>query len=183
MAIFYTVSYGEFDSTTIELFKDYSLLRCCVLQDFYNGEEVDEVLIKQFPYGLSAHGLQYVTNPIGQFIDNVWRVEDSQLLEVHLEFVRRLYYPNRPSRFASLFGTEDLKSAQQFNRDYRKSSGTIYKVEASEYYKVDMNWLKMGSTYAGINVMANKYWEGQSTLNPFWEILLQCPVTVLEKVN
>ncbi|MCG2609168.1 hypothetical protein LZZ98_11660 [Acinetobacter sp. SM34] len=46
-----------------------------------------------------------------------------------------------------------------------------------------MNLLRQAGSVIGLKVTANKYWGGQSTENPFWEVLMESPVKILEAVN
>ncbi|MGN6180429.1 MAG: hypothetical protein ACTHNW_14680, partial [Mucilaginibacter sp.] len=107
----------------------------------------------------------------------------TQTIETYFELIRRLSFPKLPSRFISLFGVDDIETARAFNQNFRNSSGFIYKVEASHYLRVDMNWLNLGSTYVGINLLANKYWQGEASPKPFWEVLMQFPVLVIERME
>ena len=46
-----------------------------------------------------------------------------------------------------------------------------------------MNLLKQGGSIIGIEIQAEKYWKGESTENPKWEILMEYPVKIIEKIE
>ena len=132
---------------------------------------------KIFPDGISRHGDQY-------FYSASRTDEKEPGIEVLLEYYRRAYFPNKPSRFQSWFGVESLDDACHFQTNFCKGEGVIWQVETDDYFKADMNILSH-QTVLVFSYLANVYWSGQAAphISPFWEVLLIPPVKILRKVE
>lgn len=59
----------------------------------------------------------------------------------------------------------------------------IYKVSCEDYIIADMNLVRQAGSIIGLQIVANKYWNGKSSNNAFWEVLMKCPVKILEKIE
>jgi hypothetical protein len=105
------------------------------------------------------------------------------MIEWTFELIRRVNFKELPSRFESVFGCETLEQARIFKIKRRNGSGNIYKVLAEKSFKADMNYLYLGPSILGNQVLAEKYWKSQATENPFWEILMTGDVEVKEKME
>lgn len=133
---------------------------------------------KMFPDGVSQHGDQYFYRAS--------RTDHKEPgIEALLEYYRRAYFPNKPSRFQSCFGVESLDAAYHFQNKFGQGMGVIWEVETDDYFKADMNLLSP-YTVLVCSYFANVYWSGQPAPHispPFWEVLLVPPVKVLRKVE
>ena len=132
---------------------------------------------KMFPDGVSSFGERY-------FLRNS---SDPRLtepaIELIFEYVRRANFPERPSRFQSVFGFESLNQVIEFRNRFGGGQGVIWEIESEKYFRADMSLLTLGSSILVCSYFANKYWAGKPGENPFWEILLIPPVKVLKKID
>lgn len=154
-----------------------------------NSEEVREKIEniqKLFPNGLSRHGVSYLNsvhpNALNENNKNP-SASTNALIEMVFEFIRRIYFPQLPSRFESVFGFETKEDCQNFIRDYGQGyeNAKIFKfISETKGFKADMAWLKSGNSYADTINYAFQYWNGKSTENPQWEILIKLPVGIKE---
>lgn len=129
-----------------------------------------------FPDGVSAHGEMY-------FLKNEAHTSIvSPMLETFFEYVRRARFPHLPSRFQALFAVDSLAAANQFKADFGKASDPIYRVEADVAIKADMRLLTAQTTLV-TSYFGELYWSGMPHPegNPFWELLLKCPVKICER--
>lgn len=130
----------------------------------------------------SAHGIQYLTK-------NVFNDTASFLWEIATEYVRILKYSHYPSRFKCLFAVENLEQANIWKSLFNNQSCQIAKIECSKYYKFDANWITRPGifhnycetdkfdnvSFASYCYFADKYWSGQSSSSPIWELLVELP--------
>jgi hypothetical protein len=185
MSIFYTVSRrGPIEKEIIEGIKDFPDTPIWNVKDIFEKQEVLDFVSINYPNGLSQHGIQYMIEKVdfpqyegNNFAPYMWTIE------FIFEMVRQIHFPNLPSRFISIFGCIDLNSVLEFRNNYGRQESYIYKVECKDYFKADMNLLKLGPSLVGSILFAKKYWQGESTENPFWEYFLQFPVQVIELVT
>ena len=179
MATLYTVSRNvTFEEGAILSLKrlDTATEDLSKLSDF---QEVEEYLSLNYPEGLSRHGFKYLlekNNHQDEPIDN------DTAMEMLFEMVRMLKFPQKNSRFNSFFGFESLDGA----RDFRKKNGNpqdpIYKIECQHYFRMDMNWLKLGASPLKGLMFAQNYWKGIASENPHWECLIKFPIQIVEEV-
>ena len=64
----------------------------------------------------------------------------------------------------------------------RKALSIIWKVEAVDSFRADMNWLNPIFHLAS-EQYAHSYWKQAASPSPFWEYLLTPPVSVIEAVE
>jgi hypothetical protein len=109
----------------------------------------------------------------------------SPLIELLIEYVRRSFYPEKPSRFQSVFAFDNYEQAKDFKYRFSddKSKGSIWEVEANNILKADMNLLSLGNSLLEADYLAHLYWKGETIGNPYWEYLLVPPVKVIRKVD
>lgn len=169
MTIFYTVdrltSLNENLSIQLISYQDISPKE---LQDHVND---------MFPDGVSKHGDTY-------FLKNksLGKVINSNI-ELLFEYVRRTKYIDKPSRFQSFFAFEKKEDALNFKQKYGNPDNLVWEVEGKNYFKADMNLLILGASILQISYLANQYWQGNSSDNPVWEILLKPPIHMRKKIN
>lgn len=140
----------------------------------------------QFNSGISPHGITYF---IGDNIDYHVHNRGNQpasAIEYALELVRQAHYPEKPSRFQSMFGCETLDGAKHFRGQYDpyKISTPIYEIIPNEkVHRGDMNLLSAKCPISELDRRLRTYWsEGSyplhSNYEPFWEIVIPLPVNI-----
>jgi hypothetical protein len=133
---------------------------------------LQEHLDALFPNGVTEHGRQYLVQ--AQVI-----AAQEPALELLFEYVRRASFPDRPSRFQSLFGFGSLGDALRFRNDMNAERARIWRVEVSDAFRADMNYLKLvGASALTVSYFAHRYWSGsssspESSPEPRWEYLLR----------
>lgn len=112
------------------------------------------------------------------------------MIEILLEDRRKSHFPEKPSRFQSLFACESVKEAAWFRGFSKFPLDTpIFQVNSSSnYHRGDMNLLNMNCTPVEISQRLELYWKGETTqiyegYQPFWEVLVPLPVTIGEKIS
>lgn len=152
----------------------------------YNLENIFDTYENSF----SVHGIHYLTK---NFNNNI----ASFLWEMSAEYVRLLKYPQYPSRFKCLFATENLEQLKLWKNLFKVSTCQILKIECSNCFKFDANWItKPGAFYnycktdkfdnisfASYCYFADKYWSGQPSSSPLWELLVDVPCKCLEVID
>lgn len=147
--------------------------------DDIKPEVLNTHVTDMFPDGVSQHGNAY-------FLGSEQKaLIASPALELTFEYVRRALYPDRPSRFQSMFAVDSLESAKSFMKKYPNDNSSIWEVEAETIFRANMNMLYAGDSILVTSYLANVYWAGESgpDNSPFWEYLLKCPVTIRERVE
>lgn len=133
-----------------------------------------------FPEGVSKHGDSY-------FLSSGSRASvASPAIELLFEYVRRAHFPNKPSRFTSIFAVDSLSAATAFNRKYGGGTAAVWEVESAAYFRGNMGFLTTDQTNLACSYFAHLYWAGEAgpveSVELFWEFLLPCPVKVLQLV-
>lgn len=131
-----------------------------------------------WPQGVSRHGNQY----LGTSVMNSLAVA----IEIAWEFLRRGQFPERPSRFASVFAWKTYAEANAF-RQKAAPQAKIWAIEAQEGFTANMTLLTIGHTALRISQLADAYWQGKAAPEeysdqlapPCWEVLVPLPVQVL----
>lgn len=130
-----------------------------------------------FPDGLSSHGERYFLR------SDALALVASPNIEILFEYVRRAAYPSRPSRFQSVFAFRTLADARIFRASYSTKTEPIWELHAQSYFIADMRLLTAGNSILWYSYLAHKYWKGEPSEDPLWEVLLVPPVTVLRSVE
>jgi hypothetical protein len=111
-------------------------------------------------------------------------VDDAEV-ELLLELTRREVAPQHPSRLTSLFAFASLEDALAFRGSHRGEADAIHAVEGSQdAFRGDARLIGLARTPLVTGVYARWYWEGRPNAErpPLWEVLLDLPVTVGERV-
>ena len=184
MQEFYTVSRRDISSLKELTLYPHDYKPYYTLEKFYESEEVVDLLKDLYPNGLSSHGLQYLSDRFywTRDGDGTNYITYTPVLEEMFELVRLWKFNNLPSRFTSTFGCISLDDAKHFRDEYCRGAGNIYLVSVNDFFKGDMKWFYSPSIVGNI-ILAQKYWSGKATDNPFWEYLLSPPVTILSKIE
>ena len=129
-----------------------------------------------FEDGLTGHGITYVFNP---------SINSNILIEMFFEFHRRSEFPEANSRMQSVFGAEtipDLKDRAGMD-SVDVGSGDVYLVETDDYSIHDASLLNDFGSFIDSVIAAEKYWSGEGTDEPVWEVLMEPKVEVIEYVG
>jgi len=165
--------------------------------------ENKQILQEMYPEGLSRHGFRYASAMVGEdknvstpgkskplvtalpISDSdsspIFFEPNSTRYEWLFELVRLAEFESCHSRFQAVFGWQnqseigDLKPVQ--DRDSQ-----LVKLSCDSYDKRDMNLLEFRSFNGGFEA-ARKYWKGNASPDPTWEILMEPPVEVVEIKN
>lgn len=120
-----------------------------------------------FPDGVLRHGTGHM-------------LHDSRegIIESFFEYVRRAGYPDRPSRFQSVFAFDGPQALMEFAKTHQ-GMGDLWEVRADTFFRADMSWLTVQGALMQWSYRADSYWQGKSSEIPQWEYLLEPPVTVV----
>ena len=134
---------------------------------------VDALIQELFPKGVTNHA---------QWI---WRaLEVNGLHESMFEYVRRLEFAEKPSRFESIFAFGQLEDARTFAARYPFKGvfgGNLLRVEGESRHRGNLALFDVIINPGHAILAARAYWSGTTGLAPaLWEHLLRPPVYVLE---
>ena len=134
----------------------------------------DTIFYKQFPNGLSSHGLSYLslTCPTYPFyflgnepcypmrsVSEQIEKSNSLILEFAVELVRKSYFPQYPSRYESLFSVgnlDDFRLWPELCRPEDLAKSRIIKIDApDDTHCFDAAWLRGGLIH---NIDGNRYY-------------------------
>lgn len=162
--------------------------------------ENKQILQEIYPEGLSRHGFRYASAMVGED-ENINTPGESKPLVTALpisdsdtpfifsepnsaryewlfELVRLAEFESCHSRFQSVFGWQTQSEIGDLSPVQDRDSQLV-KLSCDSYDKRDMNLLKFRSFSGGFET-ARKYWEGDTSSDPTWEILMEPPVEVVE---
>lgn len=162
----------------------------------YLPDSKQQFLARQyFPDGLTPHGLSML---LSYSKNNESFLEP--VIEMIFEQVRRLHFPNAPSRFTSLFAAKTIEDAEQWSDllcgHYGNAYGQVpqsiweveYETDAKLYdaslLNVDPSLVEDGSFSCFLTLdNANRYWSGELTGICLPELLIPPPVTVVRRLT
>ncbi|WP_431196925.1 hypothetical protein [Pseudomonas entomophila] len=101
------------------------------------------------------------------------------------EWVRRARFPNRPSRYQSIYAVDNLDSAVRFMSDYGSAGHAIYELSSPDAFRGDMRLITAPKqTPIVSSYFAELYWQGLPWHEgePIWEWIVPCPVTIGRRV-
>ncbi|WP_440110397.1 DUF2441 domain-containing protein [Paenibacillus sp. QZ-Y1] len=146
---------------------------------------LQDIIDSRYPDGLSAHGYYYYALPSKE----EGKIQDA-LAENVYEYERRLYFPHLPSRFQSIFASETIEEALEWVKIVRRDDikPLIWEIEFdhSDYIKADS--LLIGIDIKDVSLLsppyhANRYWRGEPSDNPQYEMLIKLPVKVNKLID
>jgi len=148
-----------------------------------------QMMHELFPGGVSRHGVEY-------FIDSGHAqpsVDTNGMIEMIAELMRRVKYPERPSRFQSLFAWQTLEDAYRFagqsklsRPDNANPAFAVWEVDtmgSGEIFASDMKLLSLGTCWLDAFVHIDAYWHQDYSSDPFVEVLLPLPVRVIRQAT
>lgn len=139
---------------------------------------IDSFIGAKFNFKISEHGLRYL------FPRRELNGDD--LMELIVELVRQMQFPEKPSRYQSIFACKSVEDADSFRKKYREQEGPqpIYEILINEDTNVhhgDMRLLDLNASSDNAAMVFTKaiwYWSGISSMNPFWEYIVPLPIQV-----
>lgn len=140
------------------------------------GSRLDDALSKHVRGGVSLYGKRTLLSGLDD------RVSWCHVLywEGLAEYIRQTFYPERPSRLASLYACASVNDARQFAMNNPPFRGKIWEVEAKGAIRCDQGYA--GARHVallGAISAAHCYWQSKAGSSaPFWEYLLPLPVRV-----
>jgi len=152
-------------------------------ETLYSSEEFIASKVNSFPNGLSNHGRQYLQNPFLATGPKTGFTKNEFVLESTFELIRKSKFPNKNSRFTSSFGCLSLEDARRIKKEIFGNTGQIYKVSCDNYTVADMKLLRQSGSIVGLEIVAEKYWSGKTSTNPFLEVIMENPVKILAKIE
>lgn len=160
----------------------------------------EAVLRDLYPDGLSRHGVRYASTMVGTdqnvvtpgqseplvaFLgtvdsnsDGVFSAPTNALYEWFTELVRLAEFPDCQSRFQSFFAWESREQISDLPQNQEQDSQVVT-VQCEDYTRRDMTLVEFESFSQGI-ANARRYWQGKSSDDPVWEIVMEPPVDVIE---
>jgi hypothetical protein len=140
-----------------------------------------------YPKGLSSHGERYLLKN-----NSSANIADPNI-EILFEYVRRAQFPEKPSRFQSIFAFQTIREASIFRSIYASTNSPIWEVMAMKSFMADMRLLTTNCSILVYSYYATLYWSGKpAPENPgpekqspelSWEVLLEPPVQVIRKIQ
>ncbi|MNW44388.1 hypothetical protein D3C74_216220 [compost metagenome] len=167
----------------VDRFNKLSAGMTICLQDIYVEPAIlKTILDKRYPNGLSLHGDKYYGQPASK------ETLQDILTENIYEYERKLYFPDRPSRLQSFFASETIEGAMFWVSRIGVKNYTIWEIEFPDdrFVKLDAAWLGVNKDDLSFLVaayFAEKYWSGEASENPQWELLIQTPVKIISSVK
>lgn len=136
-------------------------------------------LDQAFPGGLTRFGREYLIERL--FLTGT--DDTGQETDLIFELVRRLDFPDRPSRYTSIFASATVPEATGFREGHCGGQGTIWEVESGdEWFRADHELLDLSETPLDVWMRARRYWRGEASDAPRWELLLRPPVRAIRPV-
>jgi|GEM_PF-6458652 len=164
-------------------------IKLILLSDFsdsntvFTKEYIDEQK-KYHPDGLSYFGIRHLFP--GKDTQTNEKLKNQLRAENLYEETRRNFFPNKPSRFSSFFACKTLLDANKLiNNEFKCSEShppyKIYQIECRNYFIFDMNLLRTDFSKGKeeIKNFANRYWSQEKSNNPFWEVLCEPPIKII----
>jgi len=132
---------------------------------------------KYFPNGLSPHGLQVISN-YKMTAPNI----NEPITEIIFELVRLLHFPDAPSRLSSLYASESIAQAKQWQQLWIKNfenqeeqiGQSLWEIEFetnAQLYDAHLLDIDTHNEFSYLLSLENAhmYWEQEFTKNPLLE--------------
>ncbi|HGJ5898741.1 MAG TPA: hypothetical protein ACHBY6_07800 [Arsenophonus apicola] len=140
-----------------------------------------------YELGISRHGCNYLLDPKL----NLWQSDRnmSAIIEIMLEERRKSKYPEKPSRFQSVFACETKEDALWLCGKFQyPTNSPIYKIDTDSFHRGDMNLLSLNCTPLELSHRLDLYWQEETEMLydgyfPFWEITIPLPVQIGDRIS
>ncbi len=176
MSIFYSLDRLRSFRTGMQINLENAEFPIIPMQDFIQ---------QRFNTGVSRHGKIFALDAGTRVFNNA-----SSQCEIIFELYRRAHYPDKPSRFLSMFGCETVRETAYFRGQTQCGIDIdIFEVYSEiGYHRADMKLLNSNCPPIEMEFRADLYWSGRTEVmhddyKPFWEILIPLPATIGEKIN
>lgn len=153
------------------------------------GNDIHAHINRMYPDGFSLHGAAHYRNvpPPARTAEEAQRAYTSALLDYMLEACRKGHFPEKPSRYQSMFACESIEDAVRFRASHGKESDPIFELAPEAVvHRGDMALYTMAPTMAGLDHRLHLYWQGETleiSGHPTqWEHVLALPVSVGRRV-
>ncbi|EAQ9101146.1 hypothetical protein CFG14_22540 [Salmonella enterica] len=150
--------------------------------------ELKEHIESRFWQKVSRHGNNYFFNYNINLLSSNENL--SVFMEMLLEERRRASFPDRPSRFRSLFACETVREAAWFRGSSKANLSTaIYEVHSELVcHRADMKLLNVNCTPPEMSHRLDLYWQGKTKelypgYEPFWEVLVPLPAIIGRRIQ
>lgn len=149
--------------------------------------DIDKHLSHEYSEGLSQHGVSYLFRA-----DQDPALFQNQGIEHFFELARRIYRPNAPSRFQSMFGTESVEEARVFRDEMARNNAGPADAPIRELHfetdaiRVDMLGLNQTTVASrAITYRTMRYWRGEpnGAVSCQWELIIPLPIRVGRTVS
>lgn len=145
-----------------------------------DGSILDDQIFQQ---GISPQGLTYVLQSPFNNPQNPY----GPTIELALEIIRKERFPDKPSRFQSMFACEDLDDVKHFRGTSGSNRSTpIYEVMTETYHRGDMNLFNVQCNMHEFYQRIVKYWSSMTHdtegYTPFWEIVIPLPAQIGSRI-
>ena len=117
-------------------------------------------------------------------------IDQKVIRELIFERVRKNEFPDTPSRLDCIFVCKTLDGAKSFKSGSRRNWDLIYEVEPTDVnsrrLETDWSWINgpiINKTIHEIEEDARKYWRGEIQNQDKKELLWDCGVRILHKVD
>jgi len=139
-------------------------------------------LTKRYPNGLSSHGQKILSQ--NKNTQSTREKKNMIQSERRFEEYRLANFPDKPSRFTSIFACKTLEDARRLikRKEFETYEG-IYEVSCKKYFIANMNLVHINADNKKFNNFANEYWSGIISKNTFSEVLMQFPVTIIQQLK
>ena len=142
---------------------------------------VNKLIESWFPDGVAEHGNTYIFRLPNMLPEKMVMEYPAFICESVFELIRQLQFPDRLSRFQSVFATDEENLDEMIARIAQGTDYNVFELNCDKYEKYDMNWVK-GNTFAVCSYAATRYWSGAVSDNPLFEYLVHPPVVVSEQI-
>ncbi|MFC4559375.1 DUF2441 domain-containing protein [Virgibacillus kekensis] len=150
-----------------------------------NFEETNLLLETQFSEGLTKHGQKYLTNSIDP------RTPWNNFYETIFEYERKINFPEKISRYQSLFALEKLDDVRYWEEVFQlKGKEPIWKVYAPDdkVFRADASWFTLENfdqSTLRISYNARQYWSGnlREGYSAKPELLIRGSMRLVERVR
>lgn len=166
----------------IQLARDFSSVDIWNVQELYSKQDATDRALSLYSEGISSHGIQYLLTQ-GIVIFHPGSNVPQQIApavpmtEAIFELIRKTEFPDKPSRFQSMFGWCDLSQARHFKASCAVDA-TIYEIESDNAFIADQNLLYLGASVIGAYELARQYWSGYRSSNVKLEAVIPLPSVV-----
>ncbi len=166
-------------------------LKLSPLQDYFSITDSNDQYLSPFTSGLSTHGIKYFAENFKSILSS----DDlnSYDIELFFEFIRQLHFPNKLSRFQSIFTVQEIAQLEKWGQLKVGNYQIVkLKVEHNNYSTHDASFLNRSTLVNKNNPgyfkfspgsyldNAFNYWNGSMSSDPKVELLIKPPVKVVE---